>query len=196
MGRGQASWFLSRHGTRTADRLFEGPNASGGGLARSEAPSEPALVLLAADAYGPACRRLHCFHDADTAVRFVKFWYPYRSVESVVGYWLLKREPLPIDRAEWEAAVLILVRGDRAGTVFAYSRRDMDSTRRFIGEQVAYGLDPDAVILSWAVPVLIETDFRGETIIFPDSLPEGETAGNPAVSALDERWMASAALPG
>lgn len=186
------SWFLSRSHARAEDRLMkEGiiPGVTCQGQARSP---EPALVLLAADAHEPASRRLHCFEDAESAARFVRFWYPYRSDDSVVGFWLLRSEPLPVDRTEWEAAVLVIVRGARNGVVHAFSRPDMDSTRQLLKEEIAYGLDPASVILSWAVPVLIETDFRGDTVVFPHVLPEGATAGNPAISALDERRIASA----
>jgi hypothetical protein len=158
-------------------------------------PSEPALVLLATDAYGPGCRRLHCFEAAETAARFVKFWYPYRSDDSILGFWLLGAEPLPVDKAEWEAAVLIVVRDSLKGIVYAFSQPDMNSAREFLREEIGYGLDPAAVLLSWAVPVLIETDFRGDTVVFPPALPDGVTAGNPAISALDERGMATASAP-
>lgn len=186
------SWFLSRSRTRAEDLAMEErihAKAAPGGLATSP---EPALILLASDARAPACRRLHCFDDAESAARFVRFWYPYRSEDSVVGFWLLREEPLLIDRAEWEAAVLILARERPRGIVYAFSRRDMASTRQFLREETACGLDPACVILSWAVPVLLETDFGGDTVIFPRTLPEGVIAGNPAISALDERGMALA----
>lgn len=186
------SWFLSRSQARAEDRQIEEKILSETAY-KGQAPSpEPALILLATDADGPARRRLHCFEDAETATRFVRFWYPYRSNDSVGGFWLLGAEPLPVDRAEWGVVVLILVRGAQTGFVHAFSRRDMESTREFLCEEIAYGLDPAAVILSWAVPVEIETDSRGDAIIFPRSLPEGVTAGNPAISALDERELAMA----
>ena len=47
-------------------------------------------------------------------------------------------------------------------------------------------------MLFWVIPVEIENNFRGETVVFPDALPEGVTAGNPSVTALDERDMATA----
>lgn len=185
------SWFLSRSQGRADDRAMEErilSEAALGGPARSD---EPALILLAADAEGPTCRRLHCFDNAESAARFVRFWYPYRLDDSVGGFWLLRSEPLPVDRAEWGVVVLTIVRGQN-GTVYAFSRRDMAATRELLSEEIAYGLDPGSVILSWAVPVEIETDFRGDATIFPRSLPEGVTAGNPAISTLDQRRLAAA----
>lgn len=186
------SWFLSRSQARPRDREIEEKILSEAAFTGPVRSPEPSLILLAADADGPACRRLHCFHDAESAARFVRFWYPYRSNDSVGGFWLLRAEPLAVDRAEWGVVVLIVVREAHTGLVYAFTRRDMESTREFLGEEIAYGLDPTAVILSWAVPVEIETDFRGDAVIFPRSLPEGVTAGNPAISALDERELAMA----
>ena len=186
------SWFLSRSQARSDDRplqeriLSERPH-------RGRRPDpEPALILLATDAHEPGCRRLHCFRDADSAARFVRFWYPYRADGSLGGFWLLGTEPVPVDRAEWDVVVLIIVRSTRSNHVYAFNRRDMESTREFLREEIAYGLNPASVILSWAVPVEIETDFRGEAVVFPRSLPEGVTVGNPAISSLDERELALA----
>lgn len=190
-GEARMSWFLSRSQARS-DRpieetiLFEMAR-------RGRVPDpEPALILLATDGEGAGCRRLHCFADADSATRFVRFWYPYRADGSLGGFWLLGTEPVPVDRAEWDVVVLIIVRSARSNHVYAFNRRDMESTREFLREEIAYGLNPQSVILSWAVPVEIETDFRGEAVLFPRSLPEGVTVGNPAISALDERELAMA----
>lgn len=186
------SWFLSRHQARSEDRLIEDSILSESAPTRRAPSPEPALIMLATDADGPSCRRLHCFTDAESAARFVRFWYPYRLDNSVGGFWLLRAEPLAVDRAEWGVVVLIIVRGARSGLVYAFTRRDMESTREFLREEFAYGLDPAAVIVCWAVPAEIETDPRGEAVIFPTSLPAGVTAGNPAISALDQRELAMA----
>ncbi|HSP54190.1 MAG TPA: hypothetical protein VLS25_01260 [Dehalococcoidia bacterium] len=155
-------------------------------------PPAPALILLAMDARGPACRRIHCFQDAEPARRFVKFWYPYRSGDAVVGYWLLTGEPLPGNRSEWRAEVLIIVRDSHPGVVYAFTRPDMREAREFLANEVQFGLNLADVLLFWVIPVQIENDFRGETIIFPHALPEGVTAGNPSLAALDERDMSTA----
>ena len=186
------SWFLSRSQARSDDRPLEERILSERPYRGRGPDPEPALILLAADAEGLGCRRLHCFADADSATRFVRFWYPYRADGSLGGFWLLGTEPVPVDRAEWDVVVLIIVRSTRSNHVYAFSRRDMESTREFLREEIAYGLNPSSVILSWAVPVEIETDFRGEAVIFPRSLPEGVPVGNPAISALDERELATA----
>ncbi len=59
-------------------------------------------------------------------------------------------------------------------------------------EEAGCGLDPASVLLLWAVPALIETDFRGDTVIFPRALPEGAALGNAAVTAVEERTVLSA----
>ena len=186
------SWFLMRARAQTEDPLMEERILLEGAKAKEPQPLEPALILLAVDARGPACRRIHCFQEAEPAKRFVKFWYPYRLDDSVVGYWLLGDEPLPENRSEWRAEVLIMVRDSRPGIVYAFTRPDMRSAREFLANEVQYGLDLADVMLFWVVPVQVENNLRGETVIFPHALPEGVTAGNPAVTALDERNMASA----
>jgi hypothetical protein len=155
-------------------------------------PPSPALILLAMDARGPSCRRIHCFQDAEPATRFVKFWYPYRSGDAVVGYWLLTGEPLPSNRSEWRAEVLIIVRASHPGVVYAFTRPDMREAREFLASETQYGLDLADVMLFWVVPVQIENNSIGDTVIFPPALPDGVTAGNPSVTALDERDMAMA----
>jgi hypothetical protein len=164
-------------------------------LAEAPHAPEPALILLAMDARGPACRRIHCFEDAAPAIRFVRFWYPYRSDDSVVGFWLLAEEPQAENRSEWRAEVLVVIRDAHPGIVFAFTRPDMDSAREFLANEVQFGLDLTDAMLFWVVPVQIENDDRGEAVIFPDALPEGITAGNPSVTALDKREMAMAPAP-
>ena len=186
------SWFLTRSKAQTDARLAD-EQALLGNLDENAGPDpEPALILLAADARGPACRRLHCFPEAGPAKRFVKFWYPYRNDDSVLGFWLLGAEPLPGNRSEWRAEVLIMIRDARPGIVYAFTRPDMSSAREFLANEVQYGLELASVMLFWVVPVQIENDFRGDTLIFPPEMPEGVTTGNPAVTALDERDMATA----
>lgn len=189
-GEARMSWFLSRsRASAEAERTAGRP--PGSARVEQTAAAEPALLLLANDAHGPGRRRLHCFEDAENAARFVRFWYPYRSDESVIGFWLLGTEPLPVDRAEWQVSVLILVRGTTRGTVYAFTRPDMDSARKFVSEETGYGLNPASILLFWAVPALIETDSHGDSVIFPASLPEGSAVGCAAVTALEERVTAS-----
>lgn len=186
------SWFLTRSKAQADDSLIE-ERALLGDLAAEEAPApEPALILLAMDARGPACRRIHCFSDAEPAKRFVKFWYPYRTDDSVTGFWLLAAEPLPENRSEWRAEVLIMVRDSHPGVVYAFTRPDMAGAREFLATEVQFGLDLADVMVFWTVPVEIENNSRGETVVFPRALPEGVTAGNPTVTALDKRDMATA----
>src|SRR3990172_6662772 len=83
---GYMSWFLMRARAQTEDPLMEERILLEGAKAKGPQSLEPALALLAVDARGPACRRIHCFQDAEAAKRFVKFWYPYRSDDSVTGY--------------------------------------------------------------------------------------------------------------
>lgn len=186
------SWFLSR-GRPQTDKTPAGEQ-----FLLEEPPEEPplapepALILLAMDARGPACRRIHCFQDSDHARRFVKFWYPYRTDDSVLGFWLLPGEPHASNRTEWRAEVLIMVRDGRPGIVYAFTRPDMDAAREFLAEETRFGLDLADVLIFWAVPVEIENDFRGDTVLFPNSLPEGVARGNPSVTELDERDMAMA----
>jgi hypothetical protein len=187
------SWFLMRARAQSEDPLMEERILLEDTKARGPQPLEPALILLAIDARGPACRRIHCFQDAEAAKRFVKFWYPYRSDDSVTGYWLLGEEPLAENRTEWRAEVLIMVRDSRPGIVYAFTRPDMRSVRKFLANEVQYGLSLADVMLFWVVPVQVENNLRGETVIFPHALPEGVTTGNPSVTALDEREMATAA---
>jgi len=188
------NWFLTRPKSQTDHQLAEEQALLEHGTANRAAPvtDEPALLLLAQDAHGPACRRLHCFADAEAAKEFVKFWYPYRSEEGVLGFWLLVSEPLPADKAEWDVEVLIMIRDLRPGIVFAFSKHDMDAAREFLLEEAGYGLNLADVLLFWAVPVQIENDFRGDTLLFPSTMPEGAAAGHKSVTALDEREMATA----
>jgi hypothetical protein len=186
------SWFLMRARAQTEDREIEERVLLEDAAEETPPGPEPALILLAMDARGPACRRIHCFQDAEPAARFVKFWYPYRSDDSVIGFWLLAEEPQPGNRSEWRAEVLIMVRDSHPGVVYAFTRPDMASAREFLANELQFGLDPADVMLFWAVPVQIENNFRGETVIFPHALPEGVTAGNPSVTAMDEREMAMA----
>lgn len=186
------SWFLTRARPQTEDALPEEAILLEDPKQPAPQPPEPALILLAMDARGPACRRIHCFSDAEPAKRFVKFWYPYRTDDSVIGFWLLAAEPLPENRSEWRAEVLIIIRDSRPGVVYAFTRPDMASAREFLASEVQFGLDLADVMLFWTVPVEIENNFRGETVVFPHALPEGVTAGNPSVTALDESDMAMA----
>jgi len=187
------SWFLTRSKAQTDDHLIEERTLLEDTVQEEEPqPPEPTLILLAMDARGPACRRIHCFEDAEAAKRFVKFWYPYRADDSVLGFWMLAAEPLPTNRSEWRAELLIMVRDSQPGVVYAFTRPDMDSAREFLANELQYGLDLADVMLFWVIPVEIENNFRGETVVFPDALPEGVTAGNPSVTALDERDMATA----
>jgi len=109
-----------------------------------------------------------------------------------MGFWLLSTEPHPANRAEWRAAILIIVRDTRPGLVYAFTHPDMDAARQFLANEVKFGLDLADVLIFWAVPIEIENDFRGDTVLFPDALPDGVTAGNPSITALDERDMAMA----
>ena len=188
------NWFLTRSKGATEDRLIEERALQPGRAAESSAvePRQPPLVLLAMDARGTGCRRLHCFADAEAAKGFVKLWYPYRSYDGVNGYWLLRDEPLHVEKAEWDAHVLIMIRDSRPGLVYAFSKPSMDSAREFLAYEVEHGLDLADVMLFWVVPIQIENDFRGDTLLFPSTMPEDTTAGNSAVSALDEREMATA----
>lgn len=192
------NWFLTRSKDATEDRLIEQRALRQSGAAESPAvePGQPPLVLLAMDARGTGCRRLHCFADAEAAKRFVKLWYPYRSYDGdgVNGYWLLRDEPLHDWKAEWNAHVLIMIRNSRPDLVYAFSKPSMDSAREFLAYEVEHGLDLADVMLFWVVPVQIENDLKGDTFLFPPSLPEGMAAGNSAASALDVRHMSSPVL--
>jgi hypothetical protein len=187
------SWFLMRARAKPEETTVEETILFG--QPEPEAPPpppEPALILLAMDARGPACRRIHCFQSAEPAQRFVKFWYPYRSDDSVIGFWLLSEEPEADNRSEWRAEVLIMVRDAIPGIVYAFTRPEMASAREFLANEAQFGLDLADVMLFWVAPVQIENNLRGDTVIFPDALPEGVTAGNPSVTGMDEREMAMA----
>ncbi len=186
------SWFLMRARSQAEGASLEEHVLLEDTQEEQPQPPEPALILLAVDARGPACRRIHCFQEAEPAKRFVKFWYPYRSGDAVIGYWLLAGEPLPDNRSEWRAEVLVMVRDSRPGVVYAFTRPGMREARAFLTNEMQYGLNPADVMLFWVVPVQIENDFHGDTVIFPHALPEGVTMGNPSVTALDERDMAMA----
>ena len=188
------NWFLTRSKGATEDRLIEERALHQGRPAEFSAaePGQPPLVLLAMDARGTGCRRLHCFADAEAAKGFVKLWYPYRSYDGVNGYWLLRDEPLHEGKAEWGAHVLIMIRDSRPGLVYAFSKPSMDSAREFLAYEFDHGLDLADVMPFWVVPVQIENDFRGDTLLFPSTMPEGTTAGHTSVTALDERELASA----
>ncbi len=190
------NWFLARSKSATEDRLMaqRALRQSGATESPTVEPGQPPLVLLAMDARGTGCRRLNCFADAEAAKGFVKLSYPYRSYDGVNGYWLLRDEPLHAGKAEWGAHVLIMIRDSRPGLVYAFSRPEMDSAREFLAYEGEHGLDLADVMLFWVVPVQIENDEKGDTFLFPPSLPEGMAAGNSALSALDERQIASSAL--
>src|SRR3990172_11099388 len=83
---GYMSWFLMRATAQTEEPLMEEHILLEDKKKKQLQPLEPALIILAIDARGPACRRIHCFQDAEAAKRFVKFCYPYRLDDSVTGY--------------------------------------------------------------------------------------------------------------
>jgi hypothetical protein len=156
-------------------------------------PKEAGLMLLATDASGPYARRIHCFHDAGAATRFIKFWYPYRLEGSVRAYWLLRDEPSLYEQKEWGAALVLLVRdAGRRGVVYEFPFEGVSQARQFLRQETEHGLDMRQVLLLWALPARIERDWRGDVILFPPSMPEGLIAGNPSVSAIAEKAMAAA----
>ena len=192
------TWFgdrLSRRGA-TSDSASLEQHPLSRKEPRSAGPEpEPALVLLAQDAHGPAARRVHCFADAQAAERFVEFWYPERRENSVLVYWLLPARPGRYHDTDWGAELLLIVRdGARRGVVYAFSFTDWDDVREFLAGEMDRGLDPESVLLFWAVPARIHTGSTGRAVLFPSALPEGMAAGNHAVTALAEKEMAANAL--
>lgn len=185
------NWFLTRSKGVTEDRLMAQRALQQSVPDPSPAlePGQPPLVLLAMDARGTGCRRLHCFNDAATAKGFVKLSYPYRSYDGVDGYWLLQEEPLHATRVEWGAHVLVMIRDSRPGLVYPFRCPDMTTAREALTYEVEHGLDLADVLVFWVVPIQIENDEKGDTLLFPASLPTGMANGNDAVSALDARQI-------
>jgi hypothetical protein len=158
-------------------------------------PSNPPLLLLVSDASGMAAFRLIRFGDAAAACEYVEFWRPSSSAGTVYAVWGLPGEPdarwthSPEQRGE----AVVLVRDDRQlDVVYPFSFIGFDSAWAFVRHEIEKELDPNRMMIYWAVPVEITADAAGKTHMSPETPPEWV----PATAAAPAEREAQEAQPG
>ena len=131
----------------------------------------PRLVLLVHDAAGPATYQLHSFEDEAEAAAFVQFWFPGDIDHGVIAFWASHREP-EVEAGERPAEVVVLIRGDnRPKTVYPFSFAGMDLARSWLTRESNRDLDPDQMLMYWAVPARISRDHWGRVHVWPSEPP-------------------------
>ena len=143
----------------------------------------PRLVLLVHDAAGPATYQLHSFEDEAEAAAFVQFWFPGDIDHGVIAFWASHREP-EVEAGERPAEVVVLIRGDnRPKTVYPFSFAGMDLARSWLTRESNRDLDPDQMLMYWAVPARISRDHWGRVHVWPSEPPvlrrEGRSGAQP-----------------
>jgi hypothetical protein len=137
-------------------------------------PSNPPLLLLVSDASGMAAFRLMRFDDAAAACEYVEFWRPSSNAGTVYAIWGLPGEPDAswADSPEQRGEAVVLVRDDRQlDVVYPFSFLGFESAWAFIRDEIEKELDPNRMMVYWAVPVSIEVDHQGKTHMSPDAPP-------------------------
>ncbi len=153
----------------------------------------PRLMVLVNDAAGFACFKTHTFPDAQAATDFLLYWFRL-DTEGFTAFWAMTEEPMPaqggLSRAIAEPLVMIKDE-QRVDVVYSFSFVDIESAQAFIQDEIKNGADPAQITLYWAVPVRLESDALGNSILTPSAPPgvvvEGETEAETAdVSAAQE----------
>lgn len=157
--------LLGRGSSRETEEAVEAP-------APTPAPLHPPLLLLVSDASGMAAFRLMRFDDAAAACEYVEFWRPSSSAGTVYAVWGLPGEPDGTNRPEQRGEAVVLVRDDRKqDVVYPFSFLSFDSAWAFVRDEIGKELDPNRMMVYWAVPVSIEVDHQGKTHMSPDAPP-------------------------
>jgi hypothetical protein len=143
----------------------------------------PRLVLLVHDAAGPATYQLHSFEDEAEAAAFVQFWFPADIDHGVIAFWASHREP-EVEAGERPAEVVVLIRGDnRPKTVYPFSFAGMDLARSWLARESNRELDPDQMLIYWALPARISRDHWGRAHFWPSEPPPLRRDGRKASPA-------------
>jgi hypothetical protein len=153
-------------------------------LEREETPepdviqdNSPRLMVLVNDASGFACFKTHTFPDAQAATDFVLYWFRH-DTEGFTAFWAMTEEPLPAQGGPSRAMAepLVMIKDEqRVDVVYSFSFVDIESAQAFIQDEVKNGADPAQITLYWAVPVRLESDALGCSILTPSVPPAAFT---------------------
>jgi hypothetical protein len=136
--------------------------------------SKPRLMMLAADASGLASFKLLTFPTAETAIEFIQRSFGDRSDTGLIAFWAMTEKPIvsPQPGADTALEVMVMVRDDiRNDVVYPFSFTDMSTAQGFVQHELERGLDPNHVLLYWAVPVQLGISANGEVGLFPKAAP-------------------------
>ena len=155
-----------------------------------EEDGKPHMIMLAADASGLASFKLYTFSDSDGAVEFIQRSFGGRSDTGLIAFWAMTEQPAVQDVGITIEA-MVLIRDDiRPEVVYPFSFLDIATAQSFVQYEMKRGLDPNNVLLYWAVPVQLGVTSAGELGLFPATPPtrsDGKTfamsvAAEPMVS--------------
>lgn len=135
---------------------------------------KPRLMMLAADASGLASFKLLTFVSAETAIEFIQRSFGNRSDTGLIAFWAMTEKPVvsPQPGAETALEVMVMIRDDmRSDVVYPFSFTAIDAAHGFVQHEMQRGLDPNHVLLYWAVPVQLGITANGEMGLFPKAAP-------------------------
>jgi hypothetical protein len=138
---------------------------------------KPHMIMLAADASGLASFKLYTFSDSDGAVEFIQRSFGGRSDTGLIAFWAMTEEPA-IQDAGVTIEAMVLIRDDiRPEVVYPFSFLDIATAQSFVQYEMKRGLDPNNVLMYWAVPVQLGVNGEGEMGLFPANPPTRNSGG-------------------
>jgi len=154
----------------------------------SHAKSGPPLMVLVNDASGRASFKTHAFENAESAIEWVRYWFPRESGDGLTAFWAMTEQPE--GGYDGDAEPVVMIRDtSRDGVVYLFSFVDIDSAQTFLREEVERGAKLDTMLLYWAVQVKRELDRCGKLTLTP-STPPGVAACEPAGEAPESNgWV-------
>jgi len=155
---------------------------------RPQTTSGPQLMVLVNDASGRASFKTHVFDDAESAIEWVRYWFPMDAEIGMTAFWAMTDRPE--SGPDSAAEPLVMIRDtSRDGVVYLFSFADIDSAQAFIRDEVERGTKPDAMLFYWAVQVKREIDRWGKLTLTP-STPPGVAAFEPEAEAAEsDSWI-------
>ena len=169
-----------------------------GGTALAEAEREdadstpqttgPQLMVLVNDASGRASFKTHVFDDVESAIEWVRYWFPMDAEIGMTAFWAMTDRPE--SGPDSVAEPLVMIRDtSRDGVVYLFSFVDIESARAFMRDEVERGTKPDAMLFYWAVQVKRQIDRWGKLTLTP-STPPGVAAFEPEAEAAESNsWI-------
>ena len=131
----------------------------------------PDVILLVAEAGGPAARQMHRFGDTRSAAQFIQVWFPDKRRSDISAFWALTWRPDP--ELHPAAEPIVIIRDSaRPSVVYPFSFVGLQTAQYFLRQQLGLGLDLSSVALYWAVPIIIATGNPGRVHLFPVLPPE------------------------